>query len=229
MGPLLSFRISALTSFIGVDLAALCWFLRSAGGAFFFTGRNALYIFKAIVILCYEMMCMSQPQPELKLYEKLLAIFPGYRGYKEKELIRETDKIVREHLYRRLKLVLETLRNTHIELVSKNKLAEAGEVERIIYYLDSLTSKTRHAPHGYKPLFHVVKMDERDLRTLLEHDLSLSELVDKLSELVESLRMRASAAEDVKSVLRDVYDLARKYEFKLVERDNILIGMGGTK
>lgn len=172
---------------------------------------------------------MSQPQPELKLYEKLLAIFPGYRGYKEKELVRETDKIVREHLYRRLKLALEALRNTHIDLVSRSKLTEANEVERIIYYVDSLASKTRHALHGYKPLFHVVKIDEKDLRALLEHDLSLSELVDKLSELAESLRTRALTIEDVRSVLKDIYDLARKYETKLIERDSILIGMGGTK
>jgi hypothetical protein len=27
-------------------------------------------------------------QKELRLYEKLLMVFPGYRGYKEKELIR---------------------------------------------------------------------------------------------------------------------------------------------
>lgn len=173
---------------------------------------------------------MSEPQPELRFYEKLLMIFPGYRGYKEKELIRETDKIVREHLYRKLRFALDTLRAAYVELVSRNKLAEASELERLIYYVDSLASKTRHAPHGYRPLFHVVKVDERDLRRLLEHDLSLGETVDKLNKALEALKTKIMfTTEDVRSTIREIYDLARTYESRLIERDNIIMGMGETR
>lgn len=174
------------------------------------------------------MVNMSQPEPELRLYEKLLMIFPGYRGYKEKELLRETDKIVREGLYRRLRNIIDTLRGIQSDLVSSNKLTEATEVERLIYYLDTLSSKTRHALHGYKPLFHVVKIDEKDLRALLEHDLSLSELVDKIREQVDSLRERVSKPVDIKEYIRSLYESARLYESKLQARDQILLGIGGV-
>lgn len=172
---------------------------------------------------------MSEPQPELRLYEKLLMIFPGYRGYKEKELIRETDKIVREHLYRRLKFIIDLLRNTQVELVSRNKLTEAGEIERLVYYADTVASRTKHAPHGYKPLFHVVKVDEKDLAKLLEHDLSLSEVIDKLSQNAESLREKALLGEDIRAIIKDIYELIRQYELKLAERDNIIIGIGAPR
>ncbi|MEM4717475.1 MAG: hypothetical protein QXE81_01790, partial [Desulfurococcaceae archaeon] len=71
---------------------------------------------------------MAETKPELKLYEKLLMIFPGYRGYKEKELIRETDKIVREQLYRRLKNVINVLRDIQVDLSSRNKITDALEI-----------------------------------------------------------------------------------------------------
>lgn len=172
---------------------------------------------------------MSQPEPELRLYEKLLMIFPGYRGYKEKELIRETDKIVREGLYRKLRYVIDTLRGIQSDLVSHNRLAEAGEIERLIYYLDTLSSKTRHALHGYKPLFHVVKIDEKDLRALLEHDLSLGEIVDKMTEQANSLRRDMDTPSDVKEQVKLLFESARLYESKLNERDQILLGIGGVR
>ena len=39
---------------------------------------------------------------EMRLSERILAELPGFRGYKEKELRRESDRIIRNHLYRRL-------------------------------------------------------------------------------------------------------------------------------
>ena len=37
------------------------------------------------------------------VWERLLSFFPGYRGYKDREILRETDKIVREGIFIRLK------------------------------------------------------------------------------------------------------------------------------
>ncbi|MEM1606028.1 MAG: hypothetical protein QXW41_07300 [Fervidicoccaceae archaeon] len=165
---------------------------------------------------------MSESLPELKLYEKLLMIFPGYRGYKEKELVRETDKIVREQLYRRLKNITSTLREIQAELTSRNKITEANEIERLIYSIDTIASRTRHAPHGYKPLFYVVKVDEKDLSKLLEYDLSLSEIVDKLGKVTETLRVKTTLGEDIKTSIREIQELTRQYDSKLTERDNII-------
>lgn len=192
--------------------------------------KNVYILRSPVLFLVYKPLVVStsKPEPELKLYEKLIMIFPGYRGYKEKELIRETDRIVREHLYRKLKVAVDALRGAYAELTSKNRLQEAGEVERLIYYIDTLASKTRHAPHGYKPLFHVVKIDERDLHALLEHDIALGDTVSKLVDLAEAARTRAGI-EDLSGVLREIREVARTYEIKLVERDNILSGMGGLR
>jgi len=34
-----------------------------------------------------------------RVWERLLSFFPGYRGYKDKELLREIDNLVREGIF----------------------------------------------------------------------------------------------------------------------------------
>lgn len=165
------------------------------------------------------------PSKSLKLYEKLLMIFPGYKGYKEKELIRETDRIVRDELYRGLKKSLNDLRTLYSTVVSSNYPQSVYErVERLIYRLDSLAEKTRHAPYGYRPLFHVFKVDEEVLTKMLEHDLKLGETVRNLNNVTS---MKPSGVEGVEKLLMEVERIINEYEESLNERERILSGFMG--
>ncbi|MEM0014846.1 MAG: hypothetical protein QXX81_06885 [Zestosphaera sp.] len=164
-------------------------------------------------------------QKELRLYEKLLMVFPGYRGYKEKELIRETDRVVRDELLRRLRRSLEDLRRLYSALVSRGGLSgDAKRVESMIYRLDSLAEKTRHAPYGYRPLFHVVKVDEEKLTRMLEHDLTLADVISALNSLTSKLLAPDTTPECLSSLLNDVEGKISEYEVKLSEREGVLAG-----
>lgn len=164
-----------------------------------------------------------EPGRDLKLYEKLMMIFPGYRGYKEKELIRETDRVVREELYRGLKKSVSDLREIYSSVVlAQGSTLVSDRVERLIYKLDSLAEKTRHAPYGYKPLFHVFKVDENVLYKMLEHDLKLGETVRAINNATSS---KPSSIDDINRVLNDVEKLIRDYENMFDERERILSGL----
>ncbi len=43
-------------------------------------------------------MCMPKSKGQMRLSERIAASLPGFRGYKEKELRRETDKLIRNNL-----------------------------------------------------------------------------------------------------------------------------------
>lgn len=164
-----------------------------------------------------------EPSRDLRLYEKLLMIFPGYRGYKEKELIRETDRVVREELYRGLKKSLSDIRNLYSMVVSTQSMQHLiDRVERIVYKMDSLAEKTRHAPYGYRPLFHVFKVDEEVLNKMLEHDLRLGETVRALNNATSA---KPSSVEDIIRILDDVERIIMDYENMLSERERILSGI----
>lgn len=164
-------------------------------------------------------------QEELRLYEKLLMVFPGYRGYKEKELLRETDRVVRDELFRRLRRSLEDLRRFYSVLVSRGGLSEeVKRVESVIYRLDSLAERTRHAPYGYRPLFHVVKVDEERLSKMLEHDLTLADVVSTLNSLTSRLLAPDASPEYIRSLLGEVERCVSDYEVRLSERESVLTG-----
>lgn len=164
-------------------------------------------------------------QREVRLYEKLLMVFPGYRGYKEKELIRETDRVVRDKLFRMLRKSLEDLRRLYSAIVSREGLREdAKRLESLIYRIDSLAEKTRHAPYGYKPLFHVTKVDEEKLVKMLEHDLQLADIITSLNTLTGKLVSADTPSGELRSLLSDVERFVNEYEVKLSEREDILSG-----
>jgi len=150
-------------------------------------------------------------------------MFPGYRGYKEKELVRETDRVVRDELYRKLKKSVSDLKNFYSSIVSSTGSTPASErVEKLIYRLDSLAEKTRHAPYGYRPLFHAFKVDENVLDRILEHDLNMGVTVEELNKTTSS---RPSSILEVEKFLSDVEKLIEKYQSLLEERDRILSGI----
>ena len=46
----------------------------------------------------------SNVQGQMRLSERIAAFIPGFRGYKEKEIRRESDRLVRNHLYMKLNI-----------------------------------------------------------------------------------------------------------------------------
>ncbi|MDW8082660.1 MAG: hypothetical protein RMI56_02560 [Sulfolobales archaeon] len=172
---------------------------------------------------------MGQPAPDVALYEKLMMVFPGYRGYKERELIRETDRVVRDSVYRRLKAVSEELKSVYRVLVSVAGAAGVDVVERFLYSLDSLAERVRHAPYGYRPLFHVVKIGESRLREMLEVDLALGAVVEELERAVRELREKVEERSDTSAELRSVERALKNLESKLAEREEKLLGLGVSK
>ena len=41
----------------------------------------------------------SDVKGQMRLSERIAAFIPGFHGYKEKELRRESDRLIRNHLY----------------------------------------------------------------------------------------------------------------------------------
>jgi len=164
----------------------------------------------------------AKPSPDLRLYEKLMMLFPGYRGYKEKELVRETDRVVRDELHRRLKKCVNGLKNYYSNTVSSTvSMPLAERLEKLIYKIDSLAERTMHAPYGYRPLFHVIKVDEEVLNKMLEHDLKLGEIAETLEKAASN---PPSSITDAEKFLENIERLAKEYEAMLEERDSLLSG-----
>jgi hypothetical protein len=115
---------------------------------------------------------VEKAKQQYGLMERIISYIPGYRGYKEKEIRRETDRLVRMHATSQLKKALDNIR----ELLSSIPLAEKDRelADRVLIRLDMVKQKTERAVAGYAGLFDIVKVREDRLDQLLAHDEGLS-------------------------------------------------------
>jgi hypothetical protein len=131
---------------------------------------------------------LSRIKDKRTLTERILLAFPGYRGYKEKELMRETDKLIRNAVFRNMKEAAEAIRTIYGKTLNDFGLSsEVRQLERLSIKSDALAEKIRHATHGYSPLMNVLKVDEEALMRLMEFDAGLADDINELMDNIKSV------------------------------------------
>ena len=124
----------------------------------------------------------EKARKEMRFSEKILAELPGFRGYKEKELRRETDRLVRNHVYQKLNRARNDLKDTFQQLSDSRQLEALTEMDRLIMKIDRVAEKINHASYGYTGFFNVLKIDEEKLDQMNEFD---GKLVDETTKIID--------------------------------------------
>jgi predicted dithiol-disulfide oxidoreductase (DUF899 family) len=124
----------------------------------------------------------EKAKKEMRLSEKILAELPGFRGYKEKELRRESDRLIRKRIYLRLMEAKKDLKIV-FQSISDNRLHEVfAGMDRLIMRFDRVCEKINHASYGYTGFFNVVKIEEENLDKMISFDTDLLGQADKIME-----------------------------------------------
>lgn len=147
---------------------------------------------------------------EQNFMERIISYVPGYHGYKEKELRREADKIIRNYLVKELNEARMILNDFLKEIAESNETTAFSTANRTAAVLDRLISKIEHANYGYSGFFDAVKVKEDKLEKLIEYDLNVLENVKSVKETAKNL----SKQNDSKVALED-------FRKKLIELENI--------
>jgi hypothetical protein len=132
-------------------------------------------------------------EEEKRLSEKIMAVIPGFRGYKEKELRRETDKLIRNHLYVKLVEAKDNLKEVYQRLVDNQIIETWTGMDCLIAKFDRVSEKINHAFYGYSGFFDAVKIREDRLDRLIRFD----------SDLIGSISETASKAQKFKGEVAD--------------------------
>lgn len=146
-------------------------------------------------------------------FEKLVARIPGYKGYKEKELRREADKLLRTHLANRFDEARRHLLGIMEQLTSAGRLEETAALQRANLKLQLLVDRLRTATYGYAGWFDAIKIEQEELDRLYAFDSTLASGVERVNELVGTIggladRGESTAAEAraLSSVLEELND-----------------------
>ena len=113
--------------------------------------------------------------------ERLGEKIPGFRGYRDRELRRDVDRMQREYLAGRLGELKNSIRGLARDYTDAGQIGTLHLFERMDRNLDGLSQGIRFADYGVSGLFDAIKVGVDELDRLYEFDLSLLADLDQLA------------------------------------------------
>lgn len=160
--------------------------------------------------------------------ERLMMVIPGYYGYKEKEMRREADKLLRMHLAQRFEEERSSLGMLQQKLTDRGQLRVLVALERAMMKLQLLIDRLKTAAYGYAGWFDALKVGEKELEELYLYDQGLLEDVEKLSERIQKVE---EATEEVVLValVEDLLSFLEELNATFTRRQEVILGEGQGK
>jgi hypothetical protein len=150
-------------------------------------------------------------------FQRLLEAIPGFDGYREREIRRTADKLVRDQLVTELDRVREALKGITAQWVRASRLPELPEIDRLARLLGKVRDNIRFADYGYTGFFDAIKIKEDQLDKLYEYDLSLRTQIAACSAAVSALGSAATGdaapgVQAVEAAIGELQDLVDRRE-----------------
>ena len=125
--------------------------------------------------------------------ERILHAIPGFKGYYEKELRRDADRVQREFIVTRLRQVKSGM-NKMLQAAARAKdFDRLREYDLFVKELDKNIGAVRYADGGYSGFFDLLKIREAELDRAYDHDALIVEAV--VSFAAEFKKLAAAPAE----------------------------------
>jgi hypothetical protein len=155
--------------------------------------------------------------------ERLAEKIPGLRGYKKKEIRRETDKIQRVYVAERLDTCLAKLDDVKLDLVKAGNLDAVGEVDVVMRKLRTVRDRVQFADYGYAGMFDPTKVGVEKLDELYAFDQSLDTDAGGIVELAATL---SATSPSLHADIGLLSDRIEALDGRFSEREHLITGAG---
>jgi hypothetical protein len=169
----------------------------------------------------------AQAKSQMRLSERIAAALPGFRGYKEKELRRESDKLIRNNLTLKLSKDKDNVRDISQRIADKRYLDVLPNIDRLTAKMDRITEKVNHASYGYAGFFDIVKIKEENLDRMITFDNQLLDEVDALTASIEDLKTQLLSGNysNLNDKIQTVSDKFELLEDTFDQREQVILGV----
>ena len=169
----------------------------------------------------------AQAKSQMRLSERIAAALPGFRGYKEKELRRESDKLIRNHLYLKLSKDKDNVRTISQKIADKRYLDILPDIDRLVAKMDRITEKVNHASYGYSGFYDIVKIKEENLDRMIAYDNQLLDSVNALTADIDALKAQLLSGDytNLKDKIQGVADKFEMLEDTFDKREEVILGV----
>jgi len=159
--------------------------------------------------------------------EDLVRKIPGYRGYKEKEMRREADRLLRDNLAQAFGDQAQRLVDVQGQLVSGGRielLEQATDLEDAVRRLQTLVDRIKRAAQGYAGFFDAIKVKEKQLDALYEFDDNLLGQIDVVKVAVDDVQAALDAGEGLPAAIANVKRITGEVNQLFSQREQVIIG-----
>lgn len=157
-------------------------------------------------------------------FERLLGKIPGYKGYKEKEMRRESDKLLRETVAKQMEMQRQRMDDLQKMLIDAGRFEYLDEMGNAVTKLQTFIDRVRRATYGYAGLFDAVRVREEELDRLYDFDHQLLEYAGRLSEALDNLETSIPAGEGLAEAVREVSSICAEANRTFDQREQVLLG-----
>jgi hypothetical protein len=169
----------------------------------------------------------AQAKSQMRLSERIAAALPGFRGYKEKELRRESDKMIRNNLALKLSKGKDNVRSIAQRIADKRYLDVLPDIDRLNAKMDRITEKVNHASYGYAGFYDIVKIKEENLDRMITFDNHLLDEVDALTAAIEEQKTQLIGGNytNLKDKIQAIADKLELLEDTFDKREQVILGV----
>ncbi len=158
-----------------------------------------------------------------KTFPKRLEAFaeehvPGLRTYLRREGIRDSDKLIREELVKRLDGVKKEIDRMKRDWTDSGQLTGLDLLDRATRRIEKTRDSVKFASRGYSGIFDPEKVAEKELLGLLNFDKKLFKRAEGLKKDLKDLK--ESDRRGVKAQLRKLEDRLTEFDDLLDQRDS---------
>lgn len=157
--------------------------------------------------------------------ESFLGKVPGYKGYKEKEMRREADSLVRGALVRDFSDQLNRLTPIQNTLIDNGAIDLTGQVGAVKSAIQTLIDRIRNAPQGYSGFFDAVRVKEDELDKLEQFDQQLVGEIAKVGAAIDALDKAVQANADVKPAIASASSTVQEVVALFNKRTSVITGV----
>ncbi len=167
---------------------------------------------------------LAKARAQQNKLEGLMNKVPFYKGYKEKELRRETDKLLRDNLAEQCKVQWQRVADLQRQLVDAGLLVYVDDLQAAETRLRRFMDRIRNASYGYSGVFNVTKVDEATLDALYEFDASLVNQIAAIKAGLDSVQEAIDAGAGIPGAIREATTVIGAANDIFSEREKILRG-----
>jgi len=160
----------------------------------------------------------------MDIFKKIASKIPGFKGYVERQNRRDSDKLIRDTIFRRFRELESRVSDLQVEFINQGEIKYTDDLEKAALRLRTFADRVRTAPRGYSSLFEAVKINEAELAQLYEFDATLLDKSEEIGHAIDNVQSSVGT-DGLPAAIRNLQSLSKEC-VKAYDRRQEVVALG---